>query len=114
MASRYALSNWAHTACVTDALSSKPAQCTTSPVVFVRRCFPYPRLVCPVVRFGRFLANSRHGDAGLKAVYPEASYADLWTLAGATAISYMGGPTIKWSPGRVDADAPTTVPDGEG
>ncbi|CAM9988620.1 unnamed protein product [Pylaiella littoralis] len=48
----------------------------------------------------------------LKAVYPEASYADLWTLAGATAISYMGGPEIAWYPGRTDSDKPTTVPDG--
>lgn len=50
---------------------------------------------------------------GLKAVYPEASYADLWTLAGATSITYMGGPEIAWSPGRTDSDKPTTVPDGE-
>ena len=45
-------------------------------------------------------------------MYPEASYADLWTLAGATAITYMGGPEIAWSPGRTDSDKPTTVPDG--
>ncbi|CAM9763508.1 unnamed protein product [Ectocarpus sp. 12 AP-2014] len=49
---------------------------------------------------------------GLKAVYPEASYADIWTLAGATAITYMGGPEIAWHPGRTDSDKPTTVPDG--
>ncbi|CAM9915411.1 unnamed protein product, partial [Hapterophycus canaliculatus] len=58
------------------------------------------------------LGVARDFVSGLKAVYPEASYADLWTLAGATAISYMGGPTIKWSPGRVDAQGPTSVPDG--
>lgn len=40
------------------------------------------------------------------------SQADVWTLAGATAIEYMGGPTIKWRPCRTDSAKPTTVPDG--
>ena len=40
------------------------------------------------------------------------SVADVWTLAGATAIEHMGGPQIKWRPGRTDASAPTKVPDG--
>lgn len=40
------------------------------------------------------------------------SQADLWTLAGVTAIEYMGGPSIKWRPGRTDYPKPTTVPDG--
>ncbi|CAM9252813.1 unnamed protein product [Choristocarpus tenellus] len=48
----------------------------------------------------------------LKAKYPEVSYADLWTLAGAVAIEQMGGPVINWRPGRSDSDKPTTVPDG--
>lgn len=51
--------------------------------------------------------------AAVKAKYPSASYADLWTLAGATAIKHMGGPQIAWSSGRTDSDKPTTVPDGE-
>lgn len=40
------------------------------------------------------------------------SYADLWTLAGATAIEEMGGPSIPWRGGRSDSNKPTTVPDG--
>lgn len=38
------------------------------------------------------------------------SYADLWTLAGATAIEEMGGPEIAWRPGRSDKDEATHVP----
>jgi cytochrome c peroxidase len=42
------------------------------------------------------------------------SYADLYTLAGVSAIMAMGGPTIPWSAGRVDALDPTAsvTPDG--
>jgi len=40
------------------------------------------------------------------------SVADVWTLAGATAIEHMGGPTIQWKGGRTDSPKPTTVPDG--
>ena len=40
------------------------------------------------------------------------SIADVWTLAGATAVEAMGGPAIKWRAGRTDSSAPTTVPDG--
>jgi len=40
------------------------------------------------------------------------SVADVWTLAGATAIEHMGGPVIKWRPGRTDSTTPTKVPDG--
>jgi len=32
----------------------------------------------------------------LKANYPGASYADLYTLAGVAAIQALGGPVIKW------------------
>jgi peroxiredoxin len=38
----------------------------------------------------------------IKEMYPSASYADIWTLAGVVAIESMGGPKIPWSPGRVD------------
>ncbi|CAM9345735.1 unnamed protein product, partial [Laminaria digitata] len=48
----------------------------------------------------------------VKAKHPSASYADLWTLAGATAIKHMGGPQVAWSSGRTDSNTPTTVPDG--
>ena len=40
------------------------------------------------------------------------SHADIWTLAGATAVEAMGGPHINWHRGRTDSDKPTTVPDG--
>ena len=40
------------------------------------------------------------------------SYADLYTLSGVVAIESMGGPAIKWRPGRTDSSKPTTVPDG--
>lgn len=40
------------------------------------------------------------------------SHADVWTLAGATAIEAMGGPVVPWRKGRTDSVAPTTVPDG--
>jgi cytochrome c peroxidase len=41
------------------------------------------------------------------------SYADLYTLGGVTAIKSMGGPTIPWSHGRMDALSPDAVtPDG--
>jgi cytochrome c peroxidase len=37
------------------------------------------------------------------------SYADTWTLAGATAIELMGGPAITWTPGRTDSAVATKV-----
>ena len=41
------------------------------------------------------------------------SYADLYTLAGAEAISAMGGPKIPWRAGRMDSfDAVDVTPDG--
>ena len=49
---------------------------------------------------------TKYGPAGL-------SYADLYTLGGVAAIRTMGGPTIPWSAGRVDAlDAASVTPDG--
>jgi cytochrome c peroxidase len=50
----------------------------------------------------------------LKQEFPGASYADLWSFAGTVAIEEMGGPQMKWRPGRKDAlkspDVP--LPDG--
>lgn len=74
------------------------------------------------IRFAEELAHG--GNAGLaktavewleplKAKYKDISYADLYTLAGVSAIKTMGGPTIPWSSGRVDAMDPSAVtPDG--
>jgi len=71
----------------------------------------------------RFKTEAGHGaNAGLgiardkleevKKQFPEISYGDLWTLAGAYSIEYMGGPTIAWRPGRIDKDESFTTPDG--
>ncbi|KIZ05573.1 cytochrome c peroxidase [Monoraphidium neglectum] len=72
----------------------------------------------------RFAPESEHGaNAGLavarnllepiKAKFPWITYADLYTLAGVTAIEAMGGPTIPWAPGRSDApDSTACPPDG--
>lgn len=38
----------------------------------------------------------------IKKQFPWISYADLYTLAGCVAIEEMGGPEIKWKPGRSD------------
>ncbi len=62
----------------------------------------------------RFKPEAEHGaNAGLgvardalepvKKLFPNISYADIWTLAGAVAIEYMGGPKVTWNPGRRDA-----------
>lgn len=49
----------------------------------------------------------------IKEKHPWISYADLWTLAGVTAIEVMGGPKIKWAPGRTDhEDDSNAVPRG--
>ncbi len=51
--------------------------------------------------------------ATLQKQFPWISHADLWTLAGATAIEYMGGPHIPWRPGRSDKpDGSYCPPDG--
>jgi len=46
----------------------------------------------------------------LKVKYPRVSWADLITLAGATAIPVTGGPYINWHPGRTDLDDGATSP----
>lgn len=58
------------------------------------------------------LQSARDFLEPIKKKHPEMSYADLWTLAGATAIEEMGGPQIPWRPGRTDSPQPTLVPDG--
>jgi catalase (peroxidase I) len=72
----------------------------------------------------RFCPEKHHGaNAGLqvardllepiKAKYPVLSYADLWTLAGVTAIEEANGPVIPWRPGRSDKpDGSFCPPDG--
>lgn len=74
------------------------------------------------IRFTEELAHG--GNAGLKdtavkwmepihAKYDGLSYADLYTLGGVASIKQMGGPTIPWKSGRVDAMDPSAVtPDG--
>ncbi|KAI1205480.1 heme peroxidase [Annulohypoxylon truncatum] len=50
-------------------------------------------------------AGLQHARAFLEPVkheFPWITYADLWTLAGAVAISAMGGPEIEWRGGRSD------------
>ncbi|CAF1313480.1 unnamed protein product [Didymodactylos carnosus] len=49
----------------------------------------------------------------VKKAHPNISYADLYTLAGVVAVEEMGGPEIKWRPGRSDfADGSKSPPDG--
>ena len=48
----------------------------------------------------------------VKTMFPGMSYADLYTFAGVVAISQMGGPDIKWEPGRVDFVPGSGTPDG--
>lgn len=44
----------------------------------------------------------------IKAKHSWITYADLWTLAGVTAVKAMGGPDVPWKPGRSDKN-PKTV-----
>ncbi|KAL8292338.1 hypothetical protein RQP46_001804 [Phenoliferia psychrophenolica] len=71
----------------------------------------------------RFAPESDHGaNAGLalaraklepiKAMFPQITYSDLWTLAGVVAIQEMGGPYIPWRSGRMDGDVAGCTPDG--
>ncbi|KAJ2000097.1 heme peroxidase [Coemansia thaxteri] len=48
----------------------------------------------------------------LKKKHPNISYGDLYTLAGVVAVQELGGPTVKWRPGRVDKQAVECTPDG--
>jgi cytochrome c peroxidase len=58
------------------------------------------------------LGVARDALEEIKMKYPSLTYADLWTLAGSVAIEEMGGPKLKWRPGRIDSEQPTKVPDG--
>ena len=59
------------------------------------------------------LGGARDALAKIKQQHPGITYADLWTLAGAVAIEYMGGPKIPWRSGRTDAvDSQACPPDG--
>ncbi|TPX64237.1 hypothetical protein SpCBS45565_g06059 [Spizellomyces sp. 'palustris'] len=52
-------------------------------------------------------AGLEHARAFLEPIkqkHPWITYADLWTLAGCTAIEAMGGPQIPWKAGRTDRD----------
>jgi len=46
----------------------------------------------------------------VKSRFPGLTYADLYTLAGVVAVEAMGGPKIKWTPGRVDAKPTDYIP----
>lgn len=46
----------------------------------------------------------------VKRQHPWITYADLWTLAGATAIEAMGGPRVPWQGGRTDYVDDSRVP----
>ena len=48
------------------------------------------------------LQHAREFLEPVKAAHPWITYADLWILAGVTAIEEMGGPKIKFVPGRTD------------
>jgi len=72
----------------------------------------------------RFDPEGSHGaNAGLavarghlekvKQKHPGITYADLWSLAGVVAVESLGGPKIKWRPGRSDKpDKSHCTPDG--
>ncbi|KAJ2759564.1 heme peroxidase [Coemansia sp. BCRC 34490] len=71
----------------------------------------------------RFAPESNHGaNAGLdvararleplKKKYPNISYGDLYTLAGVVAVQELGGPTVRWRPGRNDKADTECTPDG--
>jgi cytochrome c peroxidase len=46
----------------------------------------------------------------IKSQYPYITYADLYTLAGATAIEAMNGPYIAWRAGRQDESSGARSP----
>ncbi|RKP19149.1 heme peroxidase [Rozella allomycis CSF55] len=59
---------------------------------------------------GLDLARERLEEVHKK--FPGMSKADLWTLAACVAITEMGGPVIKWHPGRKEFDGTYVPPNG--
>ncbi|RKO86804.1 heme peroxidase [Blyttiomyces helicus] len=58
-------------------------------------------------------AGLEHARAFLEPIkkkHPTISYADLWTLAGATAIEAMGGPAIPWKSGSEKTVSAKDIP----
>ncbi|PHZ14846.1 putative cytochrome c peroxidase Ccp1 [Rhizopus microsporus ATCC 52813] len=51
-------------------------------------------------------------ESKIKPKYPDISYGDLYTLGGVVAVQELGGPTIKWRPGRQDLGENKCTPDG--
>ncbi|KAI7904841.1 heme peroxidase [Cokeromyces recurvatus] len=72
----------------------------------------------------RFKAESSHSannglevardllEKHIKPKYPELSYGDMYTLGGVVAVQELGGPDIKWRPGRRDQGENMCTPDG--
>jgi catalase (peroxidase I) len=59
------------------------------------------------------LQHARDFLEPVKAKFPDISYADLWILAGNTALEEMGCPPIPFTPGRTDdVDGTNCPPDG--
>ena len=60
---------------------------------------------CPESRHGanNGLAIARNALEPIKKKHAGISYADLWVLASIVAIKEMGGPDVKFTPGRTDA-----------
>lgn len=59
------------------------------------------------------LDHARNRLESVKEKFPDISYADLWILAGNTAIEEMGGPKLPFRGGRTDdPDGTTCPPDG--
>lgn len=59
------------------------------------------------------LGIARDALEPVKAKYPGITYADLYTLAGVTAVEESGGPEIQWRSGRTDMESgKTSPPDG--
>lgn len=58
------------------------------------------------------LSNAKKFLEPIKEKYPWIASGDLYTLGGVCAVQEMGGPSIKWRAGRVDADIDKTTPSG--
>lgn len=46
----------------------------------------------------------------IKARHPWMSYGDLYAFAGITAVAYLGGPTVRFRPGRTDTTDTSRIP----